>query len=533
VIAVVLSCAALIGLDALMKSDHSKAVDKYNRDNWVSIEEFNGSKSITGKHEGEDFAYVDNGRFYEGVFVDGVSLGGKTYEEARRALIDVVENKLNDISIVVSVGDASMALGASDFNVKVDVNDILEKAYYHGRESLNDYYANYKSQQALKENPVEYSIEYTCDRGSISKCVDRIAEFVNTEPVEPYITVSQRPSANDDTQVGDDEPVIRDNETIVQTVYADNGKAIAYIYYNPGTNGFVMDRESMVDRIVNAFNNDDYNAVLKADLEETEPEFTPSDVKKTIKLISSYTSEFAHDEKDFNRCRNIQKAAGILNACVVRPGQEISFNKYVGPRTEEGGWLRAHGIVNGREYEDSAGGGICQVSGTLYNALLACGPAKIKITQRQHHSWPSTYVPIGLDATVDTNGPDLKWKNLSKDSLYIFTYADIKKGKMYVYIYGVPEVDGSYYETYAEVVEEKEPEEPIIINQPMWPTGYQKETITARTGYTAKAYLMHYDKDGNLIEQMLLYTDTYFPVQGEITVGTGDPSLPKPKSGSH
>lgn len=533
VLAVVISSAAIMGLDLLVKNDHKKAVDKYNRENWVSIEEYNGAKSITGMHEGEEFAYVDSGRFYDGVYVDGISLGGKTYEEARRALIEVVENKLNDISIVVSVGDASMALGASDFGVKVNVNDILESAYYLGRENLNDPYANFKRQQELKEEPVEFNVEYTCDRSSIAERIDRIAEFVNTEPVEPYITVSQRPSANDDTQVGEDAPVIRDSDTIVQTVYADNGKAIAYIYYNPGTNGFVMDRESMVNRIIDAFNNDDYNAVLKADLEETEPAMTPSEVKQTIKLISSYTSEFAHDEKDFNRCRNIQKAAGILNACVVRPGQEISFNKYVGPRTEAGGWLRAHGIVNGREYEDSAGGGICQVSGTLYNALLACGPAKVKITQRTHHSWPSTYVPIGLDATVDTNGPDLKWKNLSKDSLYIFTYADIKKGKMYVYIYGVPEADGSYYETYAEVVEEKEPEEPVIINQPLWPTGYQKETITARMGYTAKAYLMHYDKDGNLIEQMLLYTDTYFPVQGEITVGTGDPSLPKPKAGSH
>ena len=99
---------------------------------------------------------------------------------------------------------------------------------------------------------------------------------------------------------------------------------------------------------------------------------------------------------------------------------------------------------------------------------------------------------------------------------------------MYVYVYGTPEPDGSYYETYAEVVEEKEPPEPKIIKESQWPSGYERETITARVGYTAKAYLMHYDKNGQLIEQMYRYTDTYNPVQGEITVGTGSPFLPKP-----
>lgn len=528
-LAVITLCASLLIIDRLIKREEVRAVRDYNNNNWISVNNIPGGRSICGMDNGEPFEYIDNGTFFEGVYVEGVPLGGKTYAQAREDISKVIEEKLNDITMVVMVGDASLALGAGDFNVSVNVNELLEKAYYLGRESLNDYAANYKKQQELKKDPVRFDITYTCDPNSITAKVAQIAKLVNTEPTKPYITVSQRPSANDDSSHSDDSPIIRDTDTIVQTVFADNGKAIAYIYYNPGKNGFVMDQESMVSRIITAFDSGDYDAVLKADLVETEPEQTPSDIKDSVCLISSYTSEFDHDEKHMNRCRNVQKAAGILNACVVKPGQEISFNKYVGPRTEAGGWLRAHGIVNGREYEDSPGGGICQVSGTLYNALLQCGPAKIKITQRQHHSWPSTYVPIGLDATVDTNGPDLKWRNISKDPLYIFTYADVKKGIMYVYIYGTPEPDGSYYENYAEIVEEIEPPEPIIVNQPLWPTGYERETITARFGYTAKAYLMHYDKDGNLIEQMYLYTDKYKPVQGEITVGTGDPNLPKPK----
>ena len=520
---------SLVLINLLIKNDHNKAVKQYHEDNWVTVEPVYGGRSIKGMDKGEPFSYVDDGHFFEGVYVDGVHLGGMDYAQAREAVLGVVEERFNDINMVVTVQDASLALSANDFNITVNVNDVLRDAYMLGRESVNDYGANYRKQQEMLAEPVELHLDYKCDSESVAARVANIAEFVNTEPQEPYITVSQRPSANtDNVSSDDDNPLIKDTDTIVEKVKGANDKTIAYIYYNPGKEGYVLDQENLVERIVEAFENGDNDCVLSAELEHRYPEKTPSDIKGSIVQITSYTSEFDHEEKDMNRCRNIQKAAGILNGCVVDPGKEISFNKYVGPRTEKGGWLRAKGIVGGKEYEDSPGGGICQVSGTLYNALLQCGPERIKITQRQHHSWPSSYVPIGLDATVDTNGPDLKWRNISEDPIYIFTYADVKKGKMYVYIYGVPNEDGSYYETYSEVVEEKEPPEPKIVKQPLWPTGYEKETITARIGYTAKAYLMHYDKDGNLIEQMYRYTDLYYPVQGEITVGTGPSYLPKP-----
>ncbi len=519
---------ALLALHLGIKGDHKKAVRDYNDNNWIEVVNIPNGKKIHGKVDGEEFAYNDDGRYFGGIYVDDVCLEGMTYEEARQALLKSIENKLNTISMVINVGDASLTLGARDFNISVNANQVLKDAYQLGRESINDYGANYLKQKKLLEEPVHYNLVYNCDKQRIEERVASIADFVNTKPKNAYITVSQKPSANTDAiNMQDDTPIIKDTDTIVETVHADNGKAIAYIYYNPGRSGYVLNEKAMVERIIQAFDSGDYDCSMTAELEYTEPEVTPSDIKGSIVQITSYTSEFDHDEKDMNRCRNIQKAAGILNGCTVKPGQEISFNKYVGPRTEAGGWLRAHGIVNGREYEDSPGGGICQVSGTLYNALLQCGP-RMKVTQRQHHSWPSSYVPIGLDATVDTNGPDLKWRNVSDSTLYIFTYADVKKGKMYVYVYGTPEADGSYYKTYAEVTEEIEPPEPTIVNQPLWPTGYEKETITARVGYEAKAYLDHLDKNGELIERKYLYTDRYSPVKGEITRGTGPSYLPKP-----
>lgn len=526
---VVLVGVSMIIISGAIKKEHKKAVDYYNENNWARVETdpLTGAKSVYGIKDGVSFSYIDDGRYYEGITVDGVEIGGMSYAEARQAIVALIENRLGDVSMAVVVGNASLALSAQDFNIKVNADEILEEAYGNGREHfvqdnvVEDCYANYVKQQKMKENaenghPIEYHLSYKCDRNAIMKRVESIAAFVNTEPVEPHLTISQRPAVFDDAGLES------------EIIYAENGVAIAYVYFHPGKNGFVLNKEVMVDRIVAAFENNDFDCRLSADLEDTAPEKTIEEIKKGFKKITGYVTSFAHGYGTKNRCRNIQKAAGILNGCTIAPGQEISFNEYIGPRTEEDGWLRAPGITGGKEYEDSPGGGICQVSGTLYNALLQCGPNKIKITQRRHHSWPSEYVPYGLDCTVDTNGPDLKWRNISDSAIYIFAYADTDNGKMYIYIFTLPEEDGSYYETWAETVETKDPDETVIRENPMWPRGYKETTIKARKGYTAKAYLKHYDANGDLIETIYLYTDTYYPVQGVVTIGTGDPSLPTP-----
>ena len=139
-------------------------------------------------------------------------------------------------------------------------------------------------------------------------------------------------------------------------------------------------------------------------------------------------------------------------------------------------------------------------------------------------------MPVGLDATVDTNGPDLCWKNISDSNIYIFAYADTAQGQrnLYVYIFGKPYEDGSYYRTYAETTEEIEPEATEYVNNPQWPTGYSKVITTARKGYTAVAYLLHYDANGDLIEKIYVHTDYYVAVRGKVMRGTGPSSLPRP-----
>ena len=143
---------------------------------------------------------------------------------------------------------------------------------------------------------------------------------------------------------------------------------------------------------------------------------TMDGVKAQTKFVSMFQTSFGGSRKarDEKRVGNIQKACTLLNGLRVEAGAEFNFNGYIGPRTEEGGWPLAPGIVNGNQYEDQPGGGICQVSTTMYNALLCAGASMqrgstledilakdiqgISITERKHHSWPSSYVDTGLDA---------------------------------------------------------------------------------------------------------------------------------------
>lgn len=172
----------------------------------------------------------------------------------------------------------------------------------------------------------------------------------------------------------------------------------------------------MLKQISEAFNSGNYNASLSLLLEEVEPEGDVNTLIDSMRELSRFSTEFATSNE--SRSRNVQKAAGLLNCVILEPGEELSYNELLGPRTEELGWLPAHGISGGKEYIDTPGGGICQVSSTLYNSLLLIGP-DIRIVSRSHHSIPGSYVAMGLDATVSYYGPDLVWSNAAESPMFL------------------------------------------------------------------------------------------------------------------
>lgn len=162
-----------------------------------------------------------------------------------------------------------------------------------------------------------------------------------------------------------------------------------------------------------------------------EPLVTAEDLRQVDeKLIGDYRTKF--DGSNVNRTTNIRLAARAINGLILMPGEKFSFNKVVGPRTAARGYKKAAVIVKG-EFSEGIGGGICQVSSTLFNSVDEAG---LRIVARYHHSAEVTYVPPGRDATVSWGGPDFKFRNNLNKPVLI----KIKVGanSITVYTYTVP-----------------------------------------------------------------------------------------------
>lgn len=517
-------CVGLVGV----RKAYDKAEKDYAANNYSTVTtQADGTIKVSGIANGEPYEYVEDGRILPGVKVAGIDLGGMNYDQAREALINDIADRVSGINICATVENRTLVLTSTDFNISCaqDVNELIYQALRVGRGEDKDYYSVYKDRQRIAEEGVDIGdYDLVMDVDSMRGIVEDISHVVDKAPVEPYITLLNRlGGGKPGVGVGGDASDI----FITRTVKAPDGTTMAEIQFHEGKNGYVLDQEDMLNKIVSAFNSGSYKAELELALQETEPEHTAQELADSIEEISRFSTRFA-SSSDY-RARNVQKAAGLLHCMIMSPGVEYSYNETLGPRYESDGWLPAPGIAGGKEYIDSPGGGICQVSSTLYNSLLKLGP-EIQIVRRSHHSIPGSYIDMGLDATVSYGGPDLVWKVNGDTPMLLFSYADMSHRTVYEIIYGVPNPEGFTYRIWSETVETIDPPEPLHIEEPMWPRGYSKMVITARTGYNVNVYRQKYDADGNAAgEPEVLYMDRYAAVRGELHVGTGSPSLPIPQ----
>lgn len=207
------------------------------------------------------------------------------------------------------------------------------------------------------------------------------------------------------------------------------------------------------------------------------------------KQTVSFTTSIADQEMSVKR--NIAIAARRLNGAVIKSGEVFSFNNTVGEGSAENGFLSGRVFYRDRiAYE--TGGGICQVSSTLFNALLLAGCA---ITERHRHMHPVLYVPPGLDATIKYGKKDLRMKNIYAFDLQIFT--DVNKSSLTVLIKAAGKIPFSYEMT----TEEEE------INLPF----SEDSGRNIQPGLSIEVYRKKYT-DGKLLERFLMYRDFYPPV---------------------
>ncbi|HWQ58353.1 MAG TPA: VanW family protein [Clostridia bacterium] len=459
-------------------------------------------------------AIKDDGAFIEGVSVNGMDISGMTYSAAREALLPSVQADMESINITVSHGTMLWLLTAADMKATSMLDEVLTEAIALGRSGT--VIENNSEKEDVAANGRSLTVTFKPDEAALKAKLAVIAAALNTMPVEPSATTVTTAS----------EP---------------------QFIYNEGKDGYVLDEDAVYQDIADLLSSGDYAATLEPKLNFAKPTASVDDVKAATQLIATFQTSFGGSSKARNEKRvgNIQKASTLLNGMVVKDQEEFNFNAYIGPRTEADGWPLAPGIVNGNAYEDEAGGGICQVSTTLYNALLCAGAsmqrgstiaevlaaniAGISITERKHHSWPSSYVDTGLDCTVTGTveaGKSLSFVNNTGYSLYFFVYCDRANYTCTVYIYGKPLPAGITYKVRG-VVDRVITSTTNIVYDTAQPADYILENIVARDGYEATAWRDTY-LDGVLQSSEELYKDTYNPVTGETIVGTGGAPAPSP-----
>lgn len=161
--------------------------------------------------------------------------------------------------------------------------------------------------------------------------------------------------------------------------------------------------------------------------EEKFPDMTDDEAKQVNRILAQYTTEFYPEE---NRSHNIRISAEAISGCYIKPGDIFSYNQATGSRSKEKGYKEAPVIVNGK-LEPGTGGGVCQVSTTLFNAVMLAG---LEVTSRSSHFSPVSYVPEGRDATVAEGIIDFCFRNDLKHGVYI--YAVYVPGAVTIYILG-------------------------------------------------------------------------------------------------
>lgn len=351
--------------------------------------------------------YYYQDRIYPGVMIENYDVGGKTMDEVEDLFKNKLNTELNNKYIHFLNYDNNneelMSVTFDEAGLAAGMDDAISRAYEPGRLSTGFglTYGDPALRYELHEEGEILYLELSIDNDRITEVLAAIDEIIRIAPVDAYAEVR-----NGRVHIIEDIPG-------VQLEY---DKTIASVY------------ELWEDTLWGRDNHIPFNITI-----DTKPwiaDLTASDLREIN--ISTVISSFSTDlgGSDYNRRHNIKLAADKVHNFFFMPGETFSFNEVVGHANAAAGYLPAPIIVRG-EFVQGVGGGICQVSSTLYNVVLNTG---MKIEERHPHSQPVGYVPAGRDATISYPYLDLKFSNSRSYPLIITT--NISGNRITVNFYG-------------------------------------------------------------------------------------------------
>ena len=335
---------------------------------------------------------------------------------------------------------------------------------------------------------------------------DLMAEKVDSMLQEIY-TGEPKESYTLDT-TGLEDAAAKEAETVagLWNKKAKNGSISEYdassdkFLFKGAENGLAVDQDQLKADILAALSRKDFTATITATVNEVEPEFSEAVAREKYKTIGTFTTNTTSNQK---RNTNIKLATRAINGIVLQPGEEFSFNNRVGERTEAKGYQGAAAYNNG-EVVQEIGGGVCQVSSTMYNAVVKAG---LKTTMRRSHTFEPSYVTPGTDATVSWGGPDYKFVNNSSAAIGI--RASYYNQTCTVSIYGIPLLEeGVTHSLKSTKLSETDPPAPTYEEDPTLAPGVEKVKSNGSKGSKWETRLI-VTKNGEVVSQDVDHSVTY------------------------
>lgn len=421
-------------------------------------------------------SYMGSDTIYPGVYVDGVNVGGMTLAQAQAAVEQVSATGGGEFAITVNIGNKSWSIDSATVPMTRNVEQVLGRAYALGRSnttairgtSVTPFQERLNTALSLRTQPVSLQTGVTYDKATVRQLTDSIAQFVNRDPINASVAT-----------------------------FDFNTRSFTFNSDSPGS---YVDADALYNQVIAKLDGGESYATLTVEPEILLASVTKAELMNSFKKVSSYTTETTSNS---NRNTNIKLSAAAINGTTVLPGETFSFNKATGQRTAEKGYLPAAAIAGGQSV-DEIGGGVCQTSSTLFNAVAR---ANMEIVERSPHAWPSNYVEKGMDATVNWPNLDFKFKNTSDWPIFIVAYYQSRK--ITVEIYGMSLGDGITIdlESVVTYTSDLPTEVKYVLNTSLAP-GEQKTTVKARRGYEVDTHKIWY-QNGQEIKQEKLFKSTY------------------------
>ncbi len=415
-----------------------------------------------------------NNKIYTGTKIKGIDVSGLTIEEAKAKVEKELMDPIKDRQVRFSYANTKDFMSFKRLKVAID-DKIYQEALALGKQGTPEEKLSYiKTGKTTELEPV-----LTYDEAYIKKTVSDAADTVRQ--------FSRQKLAD------------RVNGKLV---LKDNALEAS------------LDQEAFTKALIAAINFEpDNNKYIEAPVTEVPTKITQTDLSQVTTKLTTYTTNYgwSYDARKYN----VGLAAKKISGSLIMPGQEFSFNRSIGGGAGEANGFQTSGVYVGLEMVQEPGGGVCQVSSTLYNVLLNLG---ITPTQRDNHGMRVGYLPPGMDAVIYAPYLDLKFVNPFDTPLYITASAD---GESLTFnIYGAKGALGGYTYKYESEVYATDKAVTNEIKDKTIPVGAIVLDPTPKDGSKVRVYKLTY-KDGKLVSRDLYTDNEYKRSDGTLRIGTG------------